>query len=88
MSERARRLSRRRRVSKSKFVSATKPCVDQLEKRQLLAFGLTTSTNLYTVDTGANLVFSISRTTASSAARGDMTSIKFNGTELEAPAGD
>ncbi len=50
-----------------------------------MAFGLTTTTNSYTVDTGAQLVFSVARTTASSAAVGDLTSFKLSGTELEAP---
>ncbi|HTQ39407.1 MAG TPA: rhamnogalacturonan lyase B N-terminal domain-containing protein [Pirellulales bacterium] len=59
--------------------------VECLERRDLLAFGLTTSTNLYTVDTGAGLVFSISRTTASNADVGDLTSMTLNGTQLEAP---
>ncbi len=59
--------------------------IESLEDRTLMAFGLTTSTNSYTVDTGANLVFSVARTTANSAAVGDLTSTKYNGTELEAP---
>jgi rhamnogalacturonan endolyase len=59
--------------------------VEQLEDRTLLSFGLTTSTNLFTVDTGAQVVFSVSRTTASSAAVGDLTSVKYNGVEMEAP---
>jgi rhamnogalacturonan endolyase len=51
----------------------------------LLAFGLTTTTNAYTVDTGAGLVFSVARTTANSASVGDLTSTTLNGTQLEAP---
>ncbi|HZZ29331.1 MAG TPA: rhamnogalacturonan lyase B N-terminal domain-containing protein [Pirellulales bacterium] len=58
--------------------------VEQLERHDLLAFGLTTSTNLYTVDTGAGLVFSVARTTANSAAVGDLTSTIFDSTQLEA----
>ena len=58
---------------------------ESLENRRMLAFGLTTSTNLYTVDTGAGLVFSIARTTANSASVGDLTSATLNGTQLEAP---
>jgi rhamnogalacturonan endolyase len=68
----------RRRRSLGRFI-------ESLEDRTLMAFGLTTSTNSYTVDTGANLVFSVARTTANSAAPGDLTSTKYNGTELEAP---
>jgi rhamnogalacturonan endolyase len=52
---------------------------EPLEKRLALAFGLTTTTSSYTVDTGSQVVFSVSRT------NGDLTSMKFNGTELEAP---
>ncbi len=58
---------------------------ESLENRRMLAFGLTTSTNLYTVDTGAGLVFSIARTTAGSASVGDLTSAALNGTQCEAP---
>ncbi|HEY7087047.1 MAG TPA: rhamnogalacturonan lyase B N-terminal domain-containing protein [Tepidisphaeraceae bacterium] len=58
--------------------------IEALEPRTLLAFGLTTTSSAYTVDTGANLVFSIART-AGSGSRGDLTSIKFNGVEYEAP---
>ena len=57
---------------------------DALESRILFSFGLTTSTSTYTVDTGAGLVFSVARTTASSAAVGDLTSTILNGTQLEA----
>ncbi|HSV15444.1 MAG TPA: rhamnogalacturonan lyase B N-terminal domain-containing protein, partial [Tepidisphaeraceae bacterium] len=55
-----------------------------LEDRTLFAFGLTTSTNLYTVDSGSGLVFSVQRTHPSGSV-GDLTSAKLNGTELEAP---
>jgi rhamnogalacturonan endolyase len=58
---------------------------ERLESRHLLAFGLTTSTNSYTVDTGANVVFAINRTTALGGSVGDLQSMKYNGTELEAP---
>ncbi|MFT3991938.1 MAG: rhamnogalacturonan lyase B N-terminal domain-containing protein [Luteolibacter sp.] len=40
------------------------------------AFGLTTTTSLYTVDTGAGLVFTVNRT------NGNVASIQYNGTEL------
>ena len=56
-----------------------------LEDRRMLSFGLTTSSNAYTVDTGAGFVFSIARTTANSADVGDLTSATLNGTQLEAP---
>ncbi len=56
-----------------------------LEDRRMLSFGLTTSTNAYSIDTGAGLVFSIARTTANSADVGDLTSATLNGTQLEAP---
>ncbi|HEY3868661.1 MAG TPA: rhamnogalacturonan lyase B N-terminal domain-containing protein [Actinocrinis sp.] len=42
------------------------------------AFGFTSSGGVYTVSTGAGLTFSISQT------NGDMTSFKYNGTELTA----
>lgn len=63
---------------------AARPTIQRLEDRTLMAFGLTTSTNSYTVDTGANLVFAINRTTALGGSRGDLQSMKYNGTELEA----
>ena len=68
--------ARRRRANLSFF--------ERLENRLALAFGLTTTTNLYTVDTGAGLVFSVQRTHPSGSV-GDLTSVKLNGTELEAP---
>ena len=51
----------------------------------MLAFGLTTITNAYTVDTVPGPVFSIARTTANSADVGDLTSATLNGTQFEAP---
>ncbi len=49
------------------------------------AFGLTTTTDLYTVDTGAGLVFSVRRTEPSNntQAQGDISSLKFNGVEYQ-----
>lgn len=49
------------------------------------AFGLTTTTDLYTVDTGAGLVFSVRRTDPSNntQAAGDISSLKFNGVEYQ-----
>ena len=49
------------------------------------AFGLTTTTDLYTVDTGGGLVFSIRRTDPANntQAMGDISSLKFNGVEYQ-----
>lgn len=49
------------------------------------AFGLTTSTDFYTVDTGAGLVFSVRRTDngVSTQSAGDISSLKYNGVELQ-----
>lgn len=49
------------------------------------AFGLTTSTHFYTVDTGAGLVFSVRRTDngVSTQSAGDISSLKYNGVELQ-----
>jgi rhamnogalacturonan endolyase len=58
--------------------------IEALEDRHLLAFGLTTTSSSYTVNTGAQLVFSIART-AGSGSIGDLTSMQYNGTQLEAP---
>ena len=58
--------------------------IESLEERRMLSFGLTTSSSSYTIDTGANLVFSVSRT-AGSGSVGDLTSMLYNGTQLEAP---
>ncbi len=60
---------------------------EALEKRLLFAFGLTTTSSSYTIDTGAQLVFSISRTVGSGSV-GDLTSMLYNGTQLEAPFSD
>ncbi len=46
--------------------------------RALAAFGLTSSGGFYTVDTGAGLVFMVEQ------ANGDITSLKYNGTEYQA----
>src|SRR5439155_22401016 len=59
--------------------------IETLEPRTLLAFGLTTTTNSYTVDAGANLVFAVDRTTALGGSVGDLQSTRYNGTELTAP---
>ena len=56
-----------------------------LESRWLMAFGLTTTSSSYTVDTGAQLVFSVARTTAAGGSVGDLTSMLYSGTQLEAP---
>jgi rhamnogalacturonan endolyase len=49
------------------------------------AFGLTTTASLYTVDTGAGLVFSVRRTDppASLQSAGDIASLVWNGTEYQ-----
>jgi rhamnogalacturonan endolyase len=49
------------------------------------SFGLTTTTDLYTVNTGGGLVFSVRRTdpTASTQAAGDISSLKYNGVEFQ-----
>jgi rhamnogalacturonan endolyase len=61
--------------------------VDRLESRTLFAFGLTTTSTLYTVDTGAGLVFSILRggTVTSTLHMGDMETATYNGTSMLAP---
>jgi rhamnogalacturonan endolyase len=61
--------------------------VDPLEGRRLLAFGLTTTSTLYTVDTGAGVTFSVLRggATSSTIHIGDLTSFKRNGVEFSAP---
>jgi rhamnogalacturonan endolyase len=61
--------------------------VESLEGRRLLAFGLTTSSTLYTVDTGAGVTFSVLRggTLSSTIHLGDLTSFKRNGVEFSAP---
>lgn len=49
------------------------------------AFGLSSSTDLYTVDTGAGLVFSVRRTDngVSTQSAGDIASLKYNGVEYQ-----
>jgi hypothetical protein len=58
--------------------------IESLEQRVLLAFGLTTTSSTYTVDTGAQVVFSVART-GGSGSRGDLTAIRYNGTDFQAP---
>jgi rhamnogalacturonan endolyase len=58
--------------------------VEALEDRRLLSFGLTTTSSSYTVDVGAQLVFSVARV-AGSGSVGDLTSMLYSGTQLEAP---
>lgn len=64
-----------------------RPRFDSLEERCLLAFGLTTTSSLYTVDTGAGVTFSVLRggTLTSTVHLGDLTSFKRNGIEFAAP---
>ncbi|MGC4068406.1 MAG: rhamnogalacturonan lyase B N-terminal domain-containing protein [Polyangiaceae bacterium] len=49
------------------------------------SFGLTTTTDYYTVNTGSGLVFSVRRTdpSASTQAAGDISSLKYNGVEFQ-----
>lgn len=47
------------------------------------AFGLATTANDYTVDTGAGLVFKVQRVKISSAGIGDISSLNYNGVELQ-----
>lgn len=49
------------------------------------AFGLTTATDYYQVDTGADLVFRVRRTDngSSTQSAGDIMSLKWNGTEYQ-----
>jgi rhamnogalacturonan endolyase len=49
----------------------------------LAAFGLTTNTGDYTIDTGAGLVFKVLRTATSQAGVGDISSLVYNGVELQ-----
>ncbi len=57
--------------------------MEALESRTLFAFGLTTTSSSYTVDTGAGLVFSVLRggSTSSTVHLGDLTSAVYNGTQ-------
>ncbi|HEX3356035.1 MAG TPA: rhamnogalacturonan lyase B N-terminal domain-containing protein [Tepidisphaeraceae bacterium] len=73
------RVYARRRRSLARFI-------ESLEERTLMAFGLTTTSTSYVVDTGANLTFSVLRMgTSNTVKSGDLISTKFNGTELTAP---
>jgi len=47
------------------------------------AFGLTAATNDYTVDTGAGLVFKVQRVKIARAGIGDISSLNYNGVELQ-----
>src|SRR5437762_4636291 len=64
---------------------------EALERRRLLAFGVTTTTGgnaAYVVDNGGDLQFSVLRngaTTSSTVHLGDITSIKYKGQETLAP---
>ena len=62
----------RRRVTNSYIAEA-------LERRTLLAFGVTDTGSSFVVDTGAQTVFTISKT------NGDVLSMKYNGTDMQAP---
>jgi hypothetical protein len=59
---------------------------ESVEPRLLMAFGLTTTSSTYTVDTGGGVVFSVLRQgTSSTIHSGDLTSFKLNGAEFAAP---
>lgn len=47
------------------------------------AFGLSTTTNDYTIDTGAGLVFKVQRVKIARAGIGDISSLNYNGVELQ-----
>jgi rhamnogalacturonan endolyase len=47
------------------------------------AFGLTTSASDYTIDTGAGLVFKVQRVKITRAGIGDISSLNYNGVELQ-----
>lgn len=47
------------------------------------AFGLTSTANDYTIDTGAGLVFKVQRVKISRAGIGDISSLNYNGVELQ-----
>ena len=53
--------------------------IDALERRMLFAFGATLSGTTYTVDTGANTVFTVSAT------NGDLMTVTYHGTQMLAP---
>src|SRR3954464_3615875 len=60
--------------------------LETLEQRALMAFGLTTTSSTYTVDTGGGVVFSVLRQgTSSTIHSGDLNSFKLNGAEFAAP---
>ena len=75
------------RKQRANVAALSKVACEVLENRRLFAFGLTTTSSLYTVDTGGGLVFSIIRggTISSTVHLGDMTSAMFNGVETLAP---
>src|SRR5215207_2203540 len=54
-------------------------------RNSFAAFGLTTATDFYTVDTGAGLVFKVRRTDngSSTQSAGDLASMVFNGVEYQ-----
>src|SRR5690349_20978066 len=74
---------RMRRLPRAPLAPAV---LETLERRRMLAFGLTTTSSTYTVDTGAGVVFSVLRQgTSSTIHSGDLTSFKYNGVEYAAP---
>src|SRR3954469_22012548 len=68
--------------------AAARTCwAEPLERRTLLAFGLTTTATTYVVDTGADVKFTVLRAgaTTSTIHLGDLTSVTYKGAETLAP---
>src|SRR5690242_8599905 len=83
MSAIQRQRARRRNAGR---IASRRVCFERLESRHLLAFGLTTTTSTFTVDTGASVVFSVQRQgTSSTVHSGDLTSFKYSGVDYAAP---
>lgn len=71
---------------KNNLIKAGLMCIPLLMPHiSYAAFGLSTSTDFYTVDTGAGLVFSVRRTDngVSTQSAGDIASLKYNGVEYQ-----
>src|SRR5437764_907264 len=70
------------------IATVSAPVVETLERRALLAFGVTTTSTTFTVDNGADLKFTVlnnGAATSSTVHRGDITSIKYKNQEMLAP---
>lgn len=70
-------------MHKKTLVSLAGLALSALSLNVQAAFGLTTSANDYTVDTGAGLVFKVQRVKISRAGIGDISSLNYNGIELQ-----